>query len=73
MAKSSNQKKKLLLIRDLLLERTDEKHSIQMSEIIKYLNQNDVEADSRSVRSDIELLENIVCGVSRKSVILQGN
>jgi len=67
MPKSSGQKKKLLLIRDLLLERTDEKHSVQMSEIIKYLNQNDVEADSRSVRSDIELLENMGMDIGREN------
>ena len=67
MAKSSNQKKKLILIRELLLERTDEKHSVQMSEIIKYLNQNGVEADSRSVRSDIELLENMGMDIGREN------
>ena len=33
-------KEKVIVDKGLLLERTDEKHSVQMSEIIKYLNQN---------------------------------
>ncbi len=52
MPKSSNQKKKLILIREFLLERTDENHSVQMSEILNYLKQNGVEASVYSKASE---------------------
>ena len=56
MAKSPNQKLKLLYIMRLFLEKTDENHYITMPEIISYLEAFDVKAERKSIYDDIELL-----------------
>lgn len=56
MPKVSGQKKKLLLIKDYLLECTDEMHSVTISDIIAYLSQNGISAGYQSVKDDVELL-----------------
>lgn len=56
MSKVSGQKKKLLLIKDYLLECTDESHSVTISDIITYLSHNGVSARYQSVKDDIGLL-----------------
>lgn len=56
MAKSSNQKLKLMYLMKILLERTDETHSITMPEIIKALAAYGVSAERKSIYSDIENL-----------------
>lgn len=56
MAKSSNQKLKLIYLMKILLEKTDETHSITMSEIIEALNSYDISAERKSLYSDIEHL-----------------
>ena len=43
MAKSANQKKKLLVLRQLLLTRTDEEHPLTIREIIAFLYNNPVD------------------------------
>ena len=56
MPKSSNQKLKLIYLMKILLERTDETHSITMPEIIEALTAYDISAERKSLYNDIENL-----------------
>ena len=56
MPKSSNQKLKLIYLMKILLERTDETHSITMPEIIEALAAYDISAERKSLYNDIESL-----------------
>lgn len=56
MPRSSNQKLKLIYLMKILLERTDETHSITMSEIIDALAAYDIGAERKSLYNDIESL-----------------
>lgn len=56
MAKSSNQKLKLIYLMKILVERTDETHGITMPEIIEALAAYDISAERKSLYSDIENL-----------------
>ena len=49
MPKSSNQKLKLIYLMKILLERTDETHSITMPEIIDALAAYDISAERKSL------------------------
>ena len=53
MPRSSNQKLKLIYLMKILLERTDDTHSITMPEIIDALASYGVNAERKSVYSDI--------------------
>ena len=55
MAKGQNQKLKLLYLRDLLLE-TDADHPVTMEEILARLKASGVDAERKSIYSDIEAL-----------------
>lgn len=56
MAKGTNQKLKIVYLMKILLEKTDETHSITMSEIISSLEAYDIPAERKSIYSDIESL-----------------
>lgn len=56
MAKSSNQKLKLVYLMKILLEKTDETHSITMSEIIDALQAYGIGAERKSLYDDLETL-----------------
>lgn len=56
MAKGNNQKLKILYLMKILLEKTDETHSITMSEIILSLEAYGISAERKSIYSDIESL-----------------
>ena len=56
MSKSSNQKLKLVYLMKILLEQTDETHSITMPEIIETLASYGVSAERKSLYNDIENL-----------------
>lgn len=56
MAKSVNQKLKLIYLIDILKERTDEKHYISMSEIIDLLATYGIKAERKSIYDDFETL-----------------
>lgn len=56
MAKSTNQKMKLLYLVKILLERTDEDHGLTMQEIIAALEAYDIKAERKSLYDDINLL-----------------
>lgn len=65
MARSENQKLKLLYIRDMLLSETDEDHPLTVADIIAKLDSVGIKAERKSVYSDIALLEDygidIIC------------
>lgn len=56
MAKGSNQKLKIIYLMKILLEKTDETHSITMSEIISSLESYGITAERKSIYNDIESL-----------------
>ena len=53
---STDQKLKLIYLMKILLERTDETHSITMPEIIEALASYDISAERKSLYNDIENL-----------------
>ena len=54
---SGNQKLKILYLMKILLEETDEMHSITMSEILSKLSSYGVKAERKSIYDDIECLK----------------
>lgn len=56
MAKSSNQKLKLLYLLKILEERTDDNHSLSMDEIISALGEYGISAERKSIYDDFEAL-----------------
>ena len=56
MAKKKNQRAKLLYILDYLRRYSDEDHPVKAGDIIEYLERNGIEAERKSIYSDIELL-----------------
>lgn len=66
MAKSTNQKLKLLYLMWILLEKTDEEHGLRLGEIIDELAKYDVDAERKSLYSDFEALR--VFGIDVNSI-----
>ena len=58
MPKSMNQKLKLLYLQKILLENTDEEHTISMDRILTLLANKGIDAERKSIYSDIEELNN---------------
>ncbi len=56
MAKGNNQKLKIVYLMKILLERTDETHSITMPEILEALAAYGISAERKSIYNDIENL-----------------
>ena len=56
MARSANQKLKLLVIRDYLLRCSDERHPVTISQIIEELARFNISAERKSIYDDIEML-----------------
>ena len=56
MAERSKQKLKLIYLMQILMEKTDETHSITMSEIISALKSYGITAERKSLYDDIECL-----------------
>ena len=57
MAKTSDQKLKILYIISLLAENTDEEHPMPMADIIKYLEGQGISAERKSIYNDIAMLQ----------------
>lgn len=57
MAKSANQKLKMLYIADFLYHKTDENHSVSTTDIIEMLKKNGIDAERKTIYSDIEALK----------------
>ena len=56
MAKGANQKMKILYLMKLFIEKTDQLHYLTMPEIIKYLAFHEIEAERKSIYTDIDAL-----------------
>lgn len=56
MPKSSNQKLKILLLMDMLINETDESRGLTMAEILYRLENSGVRAERKSIYDDIEVL-----------------
>lgn len=56
MAKSANQKLKLLYLMRYLLERSDETHPVTVAEMIAELARHDISAERKSIYDDLEAL-----------------
>ncbi len=56
MAKSANQKLKLLYLLRFLMQNSDEGHPVSMAQIIEELSQNGISAERKSIYDDIESL-----------------
>ena len=56
MAKSANQKLKLLILKDYLLRSSDEKHPVTIPQIIEELGRYDIKAERKSLYDDLEAL-----------------
>ena len=56
MAKSANQKLKLLILKDYLLRNSDEKHPVTIPQIIEELRRYDIKAERKSLYDDLEAL-----------------
>ena len=56
MAKSANQKLKLLILKDYLLRKSDEKHPVTIPQIIEELARYDIKAERKSLYDDLEAL-----------------
>ena len=56
MAKSANQKLKLIYLRDFLHSHSDEAHPVSMADIIKHLASWGISAERKSIYDDIEAL-----------------
>ena len=56
MARSSGQKLKLLLLRDYLLQNTDENHGVTVRQMIEHLDRCGVKAERKSLYSDLDAL-----------------
>ena len=59
MAKSSNQKTKLLRLSQLLLRQTDEDHPMPVAQIIEELGKYDIKAERKSIYDDLEVLRQL--------------
>ena len=57
MAKSDNQKLKMMYIRKMLEEKSDYRHPLSMQDILAGLEAHDIKAERKSIYSDMEMLE----------------
>ena len=58
LAKSPNQKLKLLYLARYLMQHSDEEHPVSTAQIIEELARNDISAERKSIYDDIEALRN---------------
>ena len=59
MPKGANQKFKLYYLMKIMLEKTDDEHSITMPEILTELERYQVSAERKSIYSDLQALEKL--------------
>ena len=57
MARGANQKLKLLYLKQFFEDKTDENHPATMADILAYLQANDVDAERKSIKTDLDALE----------------
>ena len=57
MAKSSNQKAKLLYLSQILLKNSDEDHPLTVAQLIEALGRQGIKAERKSIYDDLEILQ----------------
>lgn len=65
MAKSENQKQKLLYIAQYLMEQTDERHAVSTPQLIEYLASQGIKAERKSIYNDIDTLNDFGMDIIR--------
>lgn len=65
MAKSENQKQKLLYIAKYLMEQTDENHAVSTPQLIEYLQSQGIKAERKSIYNDIDTLNDFGLDIIR--------
>ena len=68
MAKSQNQKLKLIYLVRLMQENTDDEHGLTMSEIISELSRFDIKAERKSIYDDFEALRSIGMDIEKNKI-----
>lgn len=68
MAKSQNQKLKLIYLARLMQEKTDDEHGLSMSEIISELSLCGVKAERKSIYDDFEALRSIGTDIEKNII-----
>ena len=68
MAKNPKQKQKLLYIMKFFLEKTDEEYGVTVADIIDYLSEYGIEAERKSIYSDIECLRDFGMDIVKSKV-----
>ena len=63
MAKSENQKRKILAVREFLEQNTDPEHPASIRQIMDYLEARDIHAERKSIYRDIETLLDAGCDI----------
>lgn len=66
MAKSENQKLKLLFLQRILLEKTDDAHGITLDEIIKELEKYEISSERKSIYNDLSCLRQYGMDIEKK-------
>ncbi len=66
MARSENQKLKLLYLARFLSERSDEDHTFSINEMIAYLEKQDIRAERKSIYDDLSLLSSFGYDIIRR-------
>ena len=66
MAKSENQKQKILVLLDLFKSKTDEEHGVTTSDIIDYLAEHGIEAERKTVYADLNTLKEYGYEISKE-------
>ena len=65
MAKSTNQKLKILYLKDILSRYSDEEHPLSAVQICDILKDCGIEAERKSIYSDIEMLASYGCDIMK--------
>jgi len=68
MAKSENQKLKILYLYEMLLKDTDEDNGLTINDIIERLNKLDIQAERKSLYRDIEALNEFGLSIDTKRI-----
>lgn len=66
MAKSENQKLKLLYLQKILLEKTDEGHGITLDEVIKELERYGISSERKSIYNDLNCLRQFGMDIEKR-------
>ena len=68
MAKSADQKRKILYLAEIFKEHTDAEHAITMKDILQKLEQHGISAERKSIYDDIETLRVMGMNIEGESV-----